>query len=137
MSNYVATGETTLRVRFTECDSMQVVHHSQYIRYFEIGRTEIMRAKGLPYSVIEKEGFFIIVLSVECSYLKPARYDDVLTLKAKLRKLTGVRLYFDYEILNEKNELLVTGTTCHAFADSSNFKPVKPPKDFIEIVCSS
>lgn len=133
---YITTGETKLRVRFTECDSMRVVHHSQYVRYFEIGRTEIMRMKGLPYSEIEDKGFFIIVLKVEAEYKLPAKYDDIITIKAGMRPLDGVRLIFDYQILNQSNQLLVSGTTTHVFADANTFKPVRPPKEFIEIVAS-
>lgn len=102
--------ETQIRVRYKECDQMGVVHHTNYPVYFEIARTEMLRSMGGSYKTMEETGQFFVVVSMSCKFHKPARYDDVLTVKTGYGKISRVKLELVYEIWRE-NELLTTGST--------------------------
>ena len=108
--------ETTIRVRYKECDQMGVVHHTNYPVYFEIARTEMLRDMGGSYRKMEENGEFFVVVSLTCKYHKPAKYDDVLTVKTSYGKVTRVKLELLYEIWRQ-SELLVTGSTVLASID--------------------
>jgi acyl-CoA thioester hydrolase len=90
--------ETTLRVRYDECDPMGFVHHANYFKYLEIGRTELFRAAGGNYRDMEAEGMLAVVIHIDCHYRKPARYDDVLVVETTLAKLTVAKLIYEYVI---------------------------------------
>ncbi|MHB8173076.1 MAG: acyl-CoA thioesterase [Nitrospirota bacterium] len=113
------------RVTYAETDKMGFVYYGNYLTYFEIGRTELIRSFGRPYSDLENEGFCLPVIETSCKYLKPARYDDLLTIRTEISEFKGVRMGFKYEILRD-GEKLAEGTTLHAFVDRQG-KPVKPP----------
>ena len=95
--------ETTVRVRFPETDSQGVVHHSVYVQYFEIGRTELLRAHGVPYSELEREGVVLVITDVTAKFVAPARYDDLLTVKTAVERVTRARIYLDYEIVLQES----------------------------------
>jgi acyl-CoA thioester hydrolase len=99
-----------VRVRYAECDPMGVVHHAVYPTWFELARTEMLRAGGLPYAELERQGVLIMVVKLEVKYRRPARYDDVLQVTAHLRRAEGVRIEHDYEV-RRGGELLTTGST--------------------------
>jgi len=87
---------------------MGYLHHANYIVYFEIARTELFRATGGNYRSMEERGFFLVVVSVECKYKRPARYDDELTVRVRLANWTGAKLIHDYEVLRH-GELVAQG----------------------------
>lgn len=114
--------ETLFRVRYKETDQMSVVYHANYLVWFEMGRTELMREIGLPYIEFEKSGLVLPVLKAYCEYKHAAHYDDELSVITRLSSLQKVRLTFDYEIRRE-NKLLARGYTEHAFINQAG-KPV-------------
>ncbi len=111
------TVETDLRVRYSETDRMGIVYHTNYIVWFEIGRTEYCRAAGLPYRSMEDAGLLILVTAVECRYRRPARYDDALRVRASMTELASRGLTFGYEIVDSAETVLADGITRHVFAD--------------------
>ena len=90
--------EIEIRVRYNETDSMGFLHHGNYFAYFEMGRTELLRAQGGNYRQMEDDGLFMVVVNVECKYRKPARYDDVLLLKTRIARVTPAKLEHEYRI---------------------------------------
>ncbi|HSW36630.1 MAG TPA: thioesterase family protein [Candidatus Limnocylindrales bacterium] len=106
--------ETLIRVRYKDTDQMGVVYHANYLVWFEIGRTELMRRLGMLYRELEKSNLFLPVLKAYCEYKIPARYDDQLTVLTRIESLQSVRLTFAYEIRRE-GKLLAKGYTEHAF----------------------
>ncbi len=121
------------RVRYSDTDKMGVVYHGNYLRLFEIARTELLRARGLPYSELEASGYMLPVLASHAEYIMPARYDDLLTLHATIDEEISVRMKITYSI-KRGADTLVTGWTRHAFVTASEFKPVRPPRIFLDIV---
>lgn len=116
------------RINYYETDAMQIVHHSNYIRFMEEARTKILADVGLPYSKIEEEGILIPVLSVNCQYKHPSRYDDLIIIDVNVKEYTGVKLVMEYKITNkETEELILTGETKHCFTDK-DLKPVSLKK---------
>ena len=93
-----ASHEMEIRVRYSETDAMGFLHHGNYFSYFEMGRTELFRSQGGNYREMEEKGFLLVVAKIECRYRQPARYDDVLTLRTTLSKVTGAKLEHDYEL---------------------------------------
>ncbi|WP_437228435.1 acyl-CoA thioesterase [Planctomicrobium sp. SH661] len=100
--------EIPIRVRYSETDAMGFLHHANYINFFEIARTELFRSRGGDYRAMEERGFFFVVVSIECKYKRPARYDDELTLRVQLTQWTGAKLIHDYEV-RRGEELVATG----------------------------
>ncbi len=123
-----------IRVRYSETDQMQVVYHGNYAQYFEIGRVEWLRNKGISYKLMEQSGIMLPVVSLTMNYKKPARYDELLTLKTILKNRTSVKIEFDYELYNEKEELLTTGNSILVFVDMKTGKPMSPPPYIIDIL---
>ena len=121
-----------IRVRYSETDQMRVVYHGNYAQYFEVGRVEWLRNKGVSYKSMEENGVMLPVVSLNINYKKPARYDELLTLKTILKKQTSVRIEFDYELYNEKAELLTTGNSVLVFVDMNTGKPMVPPLYILE-----
>ncbi len=116
------------KINYYETDAMQIVHHSNYIRYMEESRTYSLAKVGLPYSKMEEEGVLIPVLGVNCQYKHPARYEDVIFVDVKVKEYTGVKIIMEYEITNkETGELILTGETKHCFTDA-NLKPISLKK---------
>src|SRR5689334_10733736 len=104
------TTETQLRVRYAETDQMGVVYHSNYFLYFEVARAESIRELGFTYADMEKIGVIMPVIEVQCRYIRPALYDDLLTVKVILRELpVHHKIEFHHEVFNEKNEMLASG----------------------------
>jgi acyl-CoA thioester hydrolase len=93
--------ETDFRVRYYETDAMGIVHHSNYLRWFELARTEYLRAIGAPYRAMEESGISSPVLEIHCRYLQPSRYDDQITVRVKITDYTAVRIQISYEVFCE------------------------------------
>jgi acyl-CoA thioester hydrolase len=107
-----------VRIRYPEVDRMGVAHHSNHFVWFEIGRTELMRARGVTYRDLEDEGIFLPVIEASCAYHAPALYDDLLRVRTRVESATGVRISFSYRIESDADgRLLATGATRHASVD--------------------
>lgn len=119
--------QTQIRVRYSETDQMGVVYHGNYAQYFEIGRVEWLRNKGISYKWMEDNGIMLPVVSLTINYKKPARYDELLTLKTILKKLSSVKIEFDYELYNEAGELLTIANSILVFVDMKSGRPTAPP----------
>lgn len=117
-----------MRVRYAETDQMGVVYHGNYAQYFEIGRVEWLRNLGVSYKWMEENGIMLPVVSLSMNYKKPARYDDVLTVKTILKNQSSVKIEFDYEIYNELGDLLTIGHSVLVFVDMKTGRPVLPPE---------
>ncbi|WP_281298402.1 acyl-CoA thioesterase [Flavobacterium limnophilum] len=123
-----------IRVRYSETDQMRVVYHGNYAQYFEVGRVEWLRNKGISYKWMEENGIMLPVVSLTINYKKPARYDELLTLKTILKKLTSVKIEFDYELYNEGGELLTTGNSVLVFVNMKTGRPMAPPLYLLELL---
>ena len=126
------THELEIRVRYGETDQMSYVYYGNYASYFEMGRVEWLRNIGTSYKEMESNGIMLPVLNLNVNYLKPAKYDDLLKLKTTLRKIPSVKIEFDFEIFNQKNELLTTGFTSLVFIDMKRNKPTRCPQNLLE-----
>ena len=110
---------TEVRTRYFETDQMGMVHHSSFFVWFEIGRTEYLRASGATYRDLEKDDLFMPVLESYCRHLKPARYDDVLQIGTRCERVKRVRLRFDYSVRRPADDaLLAEGYTVHVATDA-------------------
>jgi acyl-CoA thioester hydrolase len=105
------TGETTIRVRYAETDRMGLLHHANYLIYFEQARTELLRQCGFSYKRLEDEGFLLVVAQVEVKFKSPARYDDLLTIKTTVTRRTPVRIEHLYEVSCEGRAVAEGKTT--------------------------
>lgn len=123
-----------VRVRYAETDQMGVVYHGNYAQYFEMGRVEWLRNKGFSYKKLEEEGVMLPVVSLSMNYKKPAFYDEELTVVTKLKFLGGVKIEFDYEIRNEKGELLTTAHAILVFVDMKTKRPISVPKHLEDLL---
>ena len=116
-----------LRVRYAETDQMGVVYHANYLNYFEVGRVEWLRNKGISYKSLEEEGIGLPIANININYKKSAKYDDLLTIKTTLKSFVGVKVIFDCELYNEKEELLTTAQFLLVFIAIKTLKPCPPP----------
>ena len=108
--------EITIRVRYSETDAQGFLHHSHYFSYFEMGRTELFRATGGDYRAMEERGLFFVIAKLTCRYHKPARYDDLLTLRTHISKISHAKLEHDYHLFRG-DELLATAHSVLACID--------------------
>ena len=112
------TGSTTVRVRYAETDQMGVAWHGEYLAWFEVGRTDLLRGCGCTYRDLEAQGLRLPVVEVEARFMKPARYDDLLEIRTRLTALGRVRVTFAYEVWRDgEGAPLATGSTSHAALD--------------------
>ena len=110
------TGEISVRVRYAETDRMGLLHHANYPVYFEMGRTELLRSLGLSYRDIEDSGHFLVIVEVGCKFKRPAYYDDLLTIRTTLKRMTHVKIEHQYEVLRD-GLLLAEGHSVLACVD--------------------
>ena len=108
--------ETTIRVRYAETDRMGLLHHANYIVYFEAARTEMLRKRGWSYRDIEDSGHFLVIVQLGCKYKRPAYYDDLLTITTVVEKVTHVKLVHRYEVRRD-GVLLAEGHSTLACVD--------------------
>jgi acyl-CoA thioester hydrolase len=120
--------ETTLRVRYAETDQMGYVYYGNYFTYYEVGRVELIRYLGVTYKQLEENGVMLPVLEASCKYIRPARYDDYLTLQTTIKEKPGIRIKFDYELRNAQHELLNIGQTTLVFVNNQTMKPCDMPE---------
>jgi len=123
-----------VRVRYAETDQMGVVYYSNYLIWFEIGRTEWLRDTGWTYREMEADGLSLPVTEAHCEYRLGARYDDELEIRTTARRVSPVRMAFDYEIERCRDRALIaTGRTVHATLDRAG-KPVRIPARVKELL---
>jgi len=119
--------ETRSRVRYADVDQMGVAYHANYLRWFEVGRSEMFRSLGLPYRAIEEKGVLMPVSEVFCKFVSGARYDELITIETRLDPSVRGGMKFNYRIFSENGDTLVArGYTKHAFVDGSG-RVVRPP----------
>lgn len=124
----------TFRVWYKDTDQMGIVHHSNYICYYEAARSDMLRALGMSFAEVEKRGIMMPVLEVHSRYLRPARYDELLTVRIVLRELPRARITFDYTISNDRGELLNTGSTVLGFIHCDTRRPCRCPDWFLDLI---
>src|SRR4051812_9707295 len=110
------TNEMTIRVRYAETDRMGLLHHANYFVYFEMGRTELLRRRGVSYRELEDSGHLLVIVDLGCKYKKPARYDDLLTLRTIVERVTHVKIVHRYEVRRD-GVLLAEGHSTLACVD--------------------
>ncbi|EDM38127.1 probable thioesterase [Pedobacter sp. BAL39] len=126
------THSTKVRVRYGETDQMGYVYYGNYAEYYEVARVEMLRSLGMDYASMESSGVMMPVLELNCKYIKPARYDQEITIKTTIQDLPGVRIHFKYELFNAAEELINIGTTTLVFVDMAKNRPCQPPADFLD-----
>lgn len=123
--------ETTIRVRYAETDRMGYVYYGNYAQYYEVGRVEALRQLGMSYKGLEDSGIILPVMDYSVKFLKPAFYDDLLTIKTTVPELPRVRIKFLYEVYNETGDKLNEGETTLVFINQKSNKPCAAPVEFM------
>lgn len=123
---------TKLRVRYAETDQMGYMYYGNYAQFYEVGRVEMLRSLGMTYKSMEDSGIMMPVLDLKCKFIKPALYDEEITICVTMAKMPSVRIHFAYQLFNEKQELINEGETTLVFIDIKRNKPCLPSKDFME-----
>lgn len=120
--------EIAIRVRYAETDRMGLLHHANYFVYFEMGRTELLRQRGITYREMEDAGHLLVIIDVGCKFRKPARYDDLLILRTTVQRVTHVKIVHQYQLFRD-GELLTEGHSTLACVDRDG-RP-QPLPDFL------
>jgi acyl-CoA thioester hydrolase len=128
------THKITITVQYSDTDQMGFVHHSNYVKYYETARWELFRSIGIPYKSIEYPGFLLPVIEMKFKFIKPAFYDELLTVETKMRTMKGARIWFAYKMLNSKGELINEAETILAFITKENNKPCHPPEFVLKAI---
>lgn len=125
--------ETKLRVRYAETDQMDVVYHGNYAQYFEVGRAEAIRQLGFTYKDMEAMGIIMPIVEWHAKFIRPAHYDDLLTVKTTLKELpSDHRIEFHQEVYNEKEKLLTTGKVVLYFMTADTMEKTTMPENLVE-----
>ena len=125
---------TKIRVRYGETDQMGYMYYGNYAQFYEVGRVELLRSLGMTYESMEASGIKMPVLELKCKYIKPALYDQEITVKVIIEKMPGIRIHFNYELYNEQEELINIGETTLVFVDMVKNKPCHPSQEFLNKV---
>lgn len=128
--------EYKLRVEYHHTDQMGIVHHSNYIKFFEAARTEWLRAAGMTYAEMERRGVMMPIVDVHVKYRQPAYYDEVLSVSVFVDELPMARMIFRYEIRGEDGRDVASGTTTLGFIDSLTRRPQRAPEWLMEVLRS-
>lgn len=122
----------SIRVIYADTDAMGIVYHTNYLKWFEIGRTEFMRKMGVVYADLEARGYNLPLTEINCHYLAPARYDDIVLIETKIGYFRSSNIKFEYVIRDEKkNNILVEGYSVHVFTNNEG-KMIRAPKEIAE-----
>jgi acyl-CoA thioester hydrolase len=128
----VPASATTLRVRYAESDQMGVVYYANYLVWFEVARTDLLRTLGWTYREMESTGVFLPVIEAHCEYRRPTRYDDEVTIRTDGRLTSPVRVEFSYEVVVAgADQIAAVGRTVHAATDA-NGRPRRLPERVVE-----
>lgn len=125
--------EYKIRVRYKDTDAMGVVHHSNYVNFYESARTEMLREFGTTYRILEESGVMLPVKSVSMEFFTPALYDDLLTVRIILREVPVAKMVFDHEIYNEAGELVNKGRVVLAYMNAATRRATRAPGWFLEL----
>jgi acyl-CoA thioester hydrolase len=126
----------TFRVRYAETDQMGALSSARALEWFEFGRTEWLRAAGLPYSRMESQGLFLPVVEANCRYIRRVRFDDVIALRTRLSEVGRASIRFDYQAVLDgtaEDSEVVVGWTTHAFVDKKG-QIVRPPGELVRLL---
>jgi acyl-CoA thioester hydrolase len=136
--NNVITHRSEVRVRYADTDKMSIVYNGNYLVYFEIGRTELLRSHGLPYVELERAGYLLPVLEAFAQYKTPAVYDDLLEIEASYQVARAPTIRIEYVIRRPADGAeIARGYTLHAFVRTGTMKPVRPPQMFFDALEAS
>jgi acyl-CoA thioester hydrolase len=125
------TTKTTYRIRYADTDQMGVVYYGNYPRFYEIGRSEMIRDLGYTYKELEETGVFMPVASVNAKYRMPLYYDELITIETSIKKMPQARMVFFHSIYNSKNELVHTAEVTLVFLSKETNRPVRVPQYMI------
>ena len=128
----IYSDEIEIRVRYGETDQMGYVYHGNYAQYLEMGRIEWLRKLGVSYKKMEEDGIMLPVLSLNINFKKSAYYDDVINVKTQLLKMPSARIEFEYEIKNEKGEIITNANTVLVFVNMKTKKPIRCPNYILD-----
>lgn len=131
------TRDIQIRVRYKETDAMGVVHHSNYVNYYEVARTEMLREFGTSYKEVEELGVMMPVMEVSMKYFTPARYDDMLRVRTTLSELPQARMIFEHEIFNQDGDLVNRGRVVLAFMSDTTRRACRAPQKLIDVLSNS
>jgi len=124
---------TVCRVIYADTDNMGIAYYANYLKWFEIGRTEMLRSLGFSYKDIEAKGIFLPVSEAFCKYISPAHYDDILTIETTSDSSVKAGMKFDYTIFNQEDRLIAKGYTKHPFVNADG-KVIRPPKFLTDMI---
>ena len=121
-----------IRVRYADTDKMGIIYYGKYFEYFEQGRSDLLRAIGLPYPEVERQGIYLPVIEASARYRKSASYDEMIILETVVPELPVARIRLEYRVFREGDEEpLVEGHTIHSFLNSATGKPTRAPAFFL------
>ncbi len=124
-----------IRVRYADTDQMKFAYYAKYFEYFEQGRSDLLRAVGLPYAQIEELGYFLPVIEAHGVFKNPARYDDLLRVVTMIKDLPVAKVRVDYEVFrNQEPDAIAEGYTIHSFVNAETGKPTRAPAQFVEAI---
>ena len=123
------TSRSQVTVRYAETDMMGIVYHANYLPWFEIGRTQLLKEQGFSYRELEASGYRLPILEISAKYRRPALYDDTVTIVTTITEKPTLRIKISYEVLRG-DELLLTGQSQNAFVDMQGM-PTRPPEAFV------
>lgn len=126
--------ETSVRVRYAETDQMGFVYYGNYAAYYEVARVEALRTLGITYKELEKQGIIMPVLENYSKYIRPARYDDLLSIRVFIKEKPDTRIRFEYEVYNGDEKLINLGHTTLVFLDAANNKSIAIPDFLMDIL---
>ena len=126
--------ETKIRVEYHHTDQMGIVHHSNYVKFFEVARTEWLRAMGVTYAEMERRGVMMPIVDVSIKYRKPAYYDELISVTAYVDELPMARMNFRYEVRGEDGRDIASGTTTLGFIDSQTRRPQRAPQWLLDVI---
>ena len=126
--------ETKIRVEYHHTDQMGIVHHSNYVKFFEVARTEWLRANGLTYAEMERRGVMMPIVEVAVKYRNPALYDELISVTAFVDALPMARMTFRYEVRGEDGREIASGSTTLGFIDSQTRRPMRAPQWLLEVI---
>jgi acyl-CoA thioester hydrolase len=128
------SAETKIRVRYSETDQMHYVYYGNYAAYYEVARVEALRHLGLNYSDLENSGIIMPVLESHSYYHRPAKYDELLSIKVIIPQLPLAKIKFEYEIYNQNGDKIHTGNTILVFIKIDSGKPTRAPSEMISLL---
>ena len=126
--------ETKIRVEYHHTDQMGIVHHSNYVKFFEVARTEWLRAMGVTYAEMERRGVMMPIVDVAVKYRNPALYDELISVTAFVDAMPMARMTFRYEVRGEDGRDIASGSTTLGFIDSQTRRPVRAPQWLLEVI---